>query len=101
MDRSQSNVDIVCMDRVRKYTFGHVRPANIQISLHIRVVWSESSLGAFWIAIDAKFLNADDEDSNQTARMRSLIWVFVGRTCQKVRFITLRLVSYWYVSVNS
>ena len=33
---------------VSKRTFGHVRPAKIQISLRIRLVWSESSLGAFW-----------------------------------------------------
>ena len=31
---------------VRKRTFGHVRPAKIQISLRIRAVWSESSLAA-------------------------------------------------------
>ena len=43
---------------IRKRTFGHMRPAKIQISLHIRAVWSESSLGAFWIAKDAKFLYA-------------------------------------------
>ena len=30
--------------------FGYVRPAKIQISLCIRAVRSESSLGAFWIA---------------------------------------------------
>ena len=47
---------------VRKLTFGHVRPAKIQMSLHIRTVWSESSLGAFWMAKDAKFLHADNED---------------------------------------
>ena len=29
----------------------------------------ESSLGAFWIVKDAKFLHADNEDSDQTARM--------------------------------
>ena len=31
---------------IRKRTFGHMRPAKIQISLRIRAVWSESSLGA-------------------------------------------------------
>ena len=30
---------------------------------------SESSLGAFWIAKDAEFLHAGNEDSDQTARM--------------------------------
>ena len=47
---------------VRKLTFGHVRPAKIQMSLLIRTVRSESSLGAFWMAKDAKFLLADNED---------------------------------------
>ena len=47
---------------------------------------SESSLGAFWIAQDAKVLHVDKEDSDQTAHPRSLIWIFVERTCQKVRF---------------
>ena len=31
---------------VRKHTFGHVRPRNIQTSLRFLAVWSESSLGA-------------------------------------------------------
>ena len=48
------------------------------------------NLSAFWIAKNTKFLNTDNEDTYQTARMRRLIWVFVGRTCQKVRFLTLR-----------
>ena len=47
---------------VRKHTFEHVGPAKIQISLRIRSISSESLLGAFWIAKDAKFLNADIED---------------------------------------
>ena len=58
---------------MRNGTFGHVGPAKIQISLRIRAVWSESSLGAFCIVKDAKFLHADNEDSDQTARMRRLI----------------------------
>ena len=45
-----------------------VRPGNLQISVYICAVCSESSLGAFWTAKDATFLNADNEDSNQTAR---------------------------------
>ena len=58
-----------------------VRPAKIQISLRIRAVWSESSLGACWKTNDALFLDADDWDSDQTARMPLLIWVFVWRQC--------------------
>ena len=41
-----------------------MRPAKIQI----RAVWSETSLGAFWIAKDKIFLYADNEDSDQTTR---------------------------------
>ena len=40
---------------VRKRTFEYVLPAKIQISLHIRAVWSKSSLGAFWITKDATY----------------------------------------------
>ena len=58
---------------VRKRSSGHVRPVKILIRLRIRAVWSESSLGAFWIAKDAKFLHADNEDSDQSAH--------IGRTC--------------------
>ena len=50
-----------------------LRPAKIQISLRVRVVWSKSSLGAIKIDKDLKFLDAENEDSNQTARMRRLI----------------------------
>ena len=57
-----------------------VRPANTQISLGIRPVWSESSLCAQWVAKDPSFLHADSEDSDQTGRMPRLIWVFTGRT---------------------
>ena len=63
---------------VWKRTFGHVQPAKIQTKLHIRAVRSEPSLGASWIAKDAKLLNADNEDCDQTARMRG--------TCRTVRF---------------
>ena len=38
---------------IRKCTFGHVR---------MRAVWSESSLGAFWITKNETFLHADNED---------------------------------------
>ena len=82
-----------------KRTLGHVRPSKIQISLHIRAVWLNSLLGAIWIAEDAKFLHADNEDSDQTARMYRLIWDFDGRTCQKVRFLTLQI-KYLYVKLS-
>ena len=51
-----------------------------QISLCIRPVWSESLLCAQWVAKGSVLLQADSEDSDQTGRMRRLIWVFAGRT---------------------
>ena len=45
----------------------------IQIRLCICAVWSESSLGTFWLAKAAKFLHADNEDSDQTVWMHWLI----------------------------
>ena len=56
----------------------------------IRLLVPDSSLGAFWIAIDAKFLHADNEDSNQTAL--SLRWV---RISQGASVLTLRFVWVW------
>ena len=56
-----------------------------------RAVWSESSLGALWIAKDSRFLHADKEYSDKTAWMPRLIWFFAGHTCQKVRFSGFRL----------
>ena len=49
---------------VRKRIFGHLRPEKIQIRLRIRAVWSESSLGAYWITNDAKLLRANNKDSD-------------------------------------
>ena len=76
---------------VRKGTFWHERTAKIQISLRIRAIWSESSLGAFWLAKDVKILQVDNEDYDQIALIHRLFWVFLGRTHLKVRFLTLRL----------
>ena len=70
----------------RTHTFRYVRTAKMQISLRIRAMWSESSLNAFYIARAAQYLHVDSEYSIQTARMRRLILVFVGRTYQKVCF---------------
>ena len=69
--------DYLCRS-VRERTFENpwlskIGPAKIQISLRIRTVRSKSSLGPFLIAKDARFLHADNEDSDQTARMRRLI----------------------------
>ena len=80
---------------VRKRTFWCVCLTKTQIRLRIHAVWSESSLGAFWIAKDAKFFLVDNKDSGQTARMHRLIWAFVRRACRKVRLLTLGLICYY------
>ena len=46
--------------------------AKIKISLCLCAVWSESSLGAFWIAKSTKFLHVNKEYFDQTMRMRRL-----------------------------
>ena len=84
---------------IRKHTFGHVRPAKIQISLRSRAVWPESSLGAFWIANNVKCRHTD-KDTDQTARMHRLIWVFVWRMCQKVCFLTLWQFVWWWPCIQ-
>ena len=66
---------------VGKRTIEHVRPTRILIGIfagrnmkmRLRTVSSESSMDAFWIVKDAKFLHADNEDSDQTAQMRRMI----------------------------
>ena len=50
---------------------------------------SESSQGAFLDSQCCK-VDADNENSDQTARISRLIWVFVGLRCQKVSVGTLR-----------
>ena len=70
---------------VTKPTKWHVRPAKTQITLGIHPVWSESSLCTQWVAKDSSFLEADSEDSDR------LIWVFAGRTCHLVGFVTMGL----------
>ena len=64
----------------------HVRPAKTQIRMGIRRVWSYVVFAcAQWLAMDPSFLYV--EDSDQTERMSSLIWVFAGRTCYFVGFV--------------
>ena len=65
-------------------------PLKIQIRLRICAVWSESSLGTFWIVRHSKFLHADNGDSIWTAQMSRLIWVLLD-AYQKVHFLMLWL----------
>ena len=69
----------------------HVRPTKTQISLRIRAVWFESSLSAWKNFASFAIQNVPSEDSDQTARIRRLIWIFAGRTCPTVCFLMLWL----------
>ena len=77
-------------------TFWHVRPTKTQISLHIRAVCSKSSLSAWENIAPLAIQNAPSKDSSQTARIRRLIWIFAGRICPKLCFLTLPRTCLWY-----
>ena len=81
---SRIRVKIKLRQNVKKCTYWHVRPRKIQISLHISLLSAWRKFACLAIQ------NAFSEDSDQTARMRRLIWIFAGRICPKVRFLTLR-----------
>ena len=81
---------------VRKHTFWHVRITMTQISLRISVIWSDSSMSAWRNFAPLSIQNAPNEDSDQTARMRSLIWIFAGHTCRKLHFLPL-----WPIALNT
>ena len=68
-----------------------MRPTKAKISLRIRAVWSKSSLFARRNIVYMAVQNKLSDDSDQTARMRRLIWISAGRICHKVRFLILRL----------
>ena len=65
---------------VRKRTFGHMRLAKIQITLHIGTVLSENALYTVWIAKYSNFLHADNKNSDLSfLRLRlSLIFYVFG-----------------------
>ena len=79
----------------RKRTFWYVSTTKTQISLRAREVWSEYSSSEWRSFASLVIQNAPREDSDQTARMRSLIWIFTGHKCPKVRFLMfwLNLIS--------
>ena len=69
-----------------------VRTAKTQISLRISEGWSESSLSAWRRFGSLAYHWVRCEDSDQTARMRRLIWVFAGRICNLVGTAVSRLI---------
>ena len=59
-------------------------------------------LGAFWVTKDAKFLHADNEDSDQTVQMRRLTRLFIVRMSEcTVCFLTLRLICHRYCMTHT
>ena len=68
---------------ITKLAKWHVRPAKTQISLGIRLVWSESLLSA-WRKLG----------SLGTHIMPKLIWIFLWRICHFVGFVMRWLI--WY-----
>ena len=84
-------------DKTNKMT---VRPSKSHISLGIRPVWSESLLSARRKLGSLATHWAHSEDSDQTGRMRRLIWVVTGRTCHFVDFVMRWLILHFYRRSN-
>ena len=61
-------------------TTGTVLPAKTKITLYIYPVWQGISFIPLWKARKLYYTHAISEDSDQTARMHRMIWVFAGRT---------------------
>ena len=65
-----------------------------------RAVWLESLLSVWRNIVLLAIKNVPSEDYDQTANMRKLFWIsefwiFAGRTCSNVRFLTLPLIAWW------
>ena len=87
--RPYMNINVI------KHTFWDMRQIQNQMCLHIHAVHiyaacSESSLPAWGNFASLTIQNALSEDSDQTVQLHRLIRIFAGRTCPKIRFLTLR-----------
>ena len=58
-------------------------------------VWSGSSISVWRNFASLAIQNAPRVYSAQPAQMRRLIWIFAGRKCPQVRFLTLRFKYRW------
>ena len=65
-------------------------PTKAQPWLRIHAVLSESSLSAWRNFASFSTQYAPSEDSDQSAWMRRLIWVFTGCVCPKILSLTMR-----------
>ena len=111
-----TRVDCIWWDKVHFHTF-RLRPITDTTLYHImshnvrrRTFWlcskrglksacasaqsDKSSFSAWRNVACMAIQNAPREDSDQTARMRRLIWIFSGCTCPKVLFQTLSLLLF-------
>ena len=77
--------------RMTKHIIWSLWPAKTQISLCISPVWQGFLSILLWIDWRMWKAHAISEDSDQTARMRRLIWVFAGRTSLIVGFTVAQL----------
>ena len=67
-------------------------PANTQISLGIRLVWSVFAvrIKKHWVLSFP--LHAQRRLADQTGRISRLIWAFAGRTCHFVYFVMMQVI---------
>ena len=82
-----------------------VRPAQTQISLGIRQVWSESSLCAQWVAKNPCFLRADSEDWSDWADAQadlSLRWAHMPLSwfCHEAAQMLVHMASVYDEEMN-
>ena len=86
---------------MRKHTFVHVRPTKTQINLRIRAIWSESSSSVCRNFASWSSRNEPSEVSDQTARMRRMVWFFAGRAyaCRQIQSVwtSLYFGCVWYI----
>ena len=74
-----------------------MRLTQIQISLRIPAVWSESSFSSWRNFASLVISNAPSEDSNQITRMRRLFWIFAECIWPKASFLRLLLNWCWII----
>ena len=87
--------ELQVIPNVRKRTFWNMHPKKTQSACASSAVWLESSLPAWRNFASLAIQNAPTEDSDQTGSMPTLIRIFAGHTCPKVRFLALWLKCNW------
>ena len=84
-----------------KPTKWHVRPANTQINLGIRPVWSESSLSTWEKLKCLAIIRAHIEASDWSGWISRLTWVFAGRKGHFVDFVMRWLILLCFTCINN